>query len=85
MGTQIQAACQVVRLAIEDKVFKVIQKGTELLEALTISDLLESDHGFTVFTHSLIDSDLLFILCCRAEDNQKKIREKSLDALMTIA
>lgn len=82
MSDMIKSTVQVIKLAITDKVFKVINKGLDLLEELTISCLLECDLGFQVFTHALVESDILFLLCCRAEDNQKKIREKTIDALL---
>jgi len=33
----------------------------------------------------LIEYDILFILCCKVEDNTKKIREKSVESIMMIA
>lgn len=85
MTQKIHSTMQVVRIALEDKVFKVLSKGIDLLEKLTISGLLECELGFQAFTHSLIENDVMFMLSCRVEDNQKKLREKCTDALMMLA
>lgn len=85
ISDKIRAIMQVVRITIEDKAFKVLNKGLDLLEQLTISNLLECDLGFQVFIQTLVQNDILFFLCCRAEDNMKKIKEKCVDALMILA
>jgi len=68
ISDKVKSVMQIVHLAVEDKVFKVLSKGLDLMEQLTISFLLECDLGFTVFAHFLNECDLIFTLCCRVED-----------------
>jgi len=43
IGNKVNATLEVTKIAIDDKALKVIMRGLDLLEALSISDLLECE------------------------------------------
>jgi hypothetical protein len=59
ISNKVNATLEVSKISIEDKALKVIMRGLELLEALSISDLLDCEYGFQVFARTLVEGDLV--------------------------
>lgn len=85
ISDKVNATLEITKIAVDDKALKVIMRGLDLLEALSISELLECEYGFQVFARTLVEGDLVYLLACKTEDQQKKVREKCLEGLMNLA
>lgn len=59
ISDKVNATLEVVKVSVDDKALKVIMRGLELLESLSISELLECEYGFQVFARTLVEGDLV--------------------------
>jgi len=46
MANKIKALFYIIKISLEDKVYKIFNKGLEILESLSISNLIECELAF---------------------------------------